>query len=86
MLPIFDCYLALSDALIKSHSDLSFRAEREIFPVVHSEKIRFLPAVEMTEDKAVEMAEDKAVDMTKGLNLFTETPLRISVLALKFRE
>ena len=28
---------------------LSFRAKREIFPMDRSEKIRFLPAVEMTD-------------------------------------
>jgi hypothetical protein len=36
------------DGLVRSFNQLSFRAEREIFLLQHSENIRFLPAVEMT--------------------------------------
>jgi len=41
---------------------LSFRVKREIFPREQFEKIRFLPAVEMTE-MVIEMTE-KVVEMT----------------------
>ena len=36
------------DELVKSPSGLSFRVKREIFILQPIEKIRFLPAVEMT--------------------------------------
>ena len=37
-----------NDKLVKSPSGLSFRVKREIFILQPIEKIRFLPAVEMT--------------------------------------
>ena len=48
-----DCYykygiFTMFDEFVKSPNNLSFRAKREIFPVQYTEKIRFLPAVEMT--------------------------------------
>ena len=41
--------LLMYDGLVKSPSGLSFRVKREIFILQPIEKIRFLPAIEMTD-------------------------------------
>ena len=51
------------DEFVKSHKNLSFRAKREIFILQPIEKIRFLPAVEMTHSMNWTFYEFITIDM-----------------------
>jgi hypothetical protein len=50
------------DGPVKSPANLSFRAKREIFRLQHVKKIRFLPAVEMTDSLSTTFYEFIIID------------------------